>query len=65
MTTPNNMNIRHFRSLALSVSLGSLAPLVALAQPVITTQPANRFLSASGSVSFSVGVTGVAPITYQ
>jgi dienelactone hydrolase len=38
---------------------------VALAQPVITTQPANRFLSASGSVSFSVGVTGVAPITYQ
>jgi hypothetical protein len=39
--------------------------LVDLAQPFITTQPANRFLSASSSVSFSVGVGGVAPFTYQ
>ena len=59
------MNIKYFRSIVVSVCLGCLAPLVALAQPVITTQPTNRFLSASGSVSFSVGVTGVAPFTYQ
>jgi len=59
------MNIKHFRSIVVSVCLGWLAPLVALAQPVIMTQPANRFLSASSSVSFSVGVAGVAPFTYQ
>jgi len=59
------MNIKHFRSIVVSVCLGCLAPLVDLAQPFITTQPANRFLSASSSVSFSVGVGGVAPFTYQ
>jgi hypothetical protein len=69
MTTPNDnkdiMNIKHLRSIVVSVCLGCLAPLVALTQPVITTQPANRFLSASSGVSITVGVTGVAPIAYQ
>jgi uncharacterized repeat protein (TIGR03803 family) len=59
------MNIKHLRSIVVSVCLGWLAPVVGLAQPVITTQPANRFLSASSGVSITVGVTGVAPIAYQ
>jgi hypothetical protein len=38
---------------------------VALAQPVITTQPTNQFVNASSSALFRVGVTGVTPFTYQ
>jgi predicted dienelactone hydrolase len=59
------MNIKHFRSILLSVCLGWLAPWLALAQPVITKQPSDRFVNASNSVTFSVLATGVAPITYQ
>ena len=59
------MHTRPFRSIVVSVSLGWLAPLVALAQPVITTQPTNQFVNASSSALFRVGVTGVTPFTYQ
>jgi hypothetical protein len=70
MTTPNEnkdiMNIKHLRSIVVSVCLGCLAPSLALAQqPVITTQPTNWFVNASGTVSFSVGVSGLWPFTYQ
>jgi uncharacterized repeat protein (TIGR03803 family) len=59
------MNIRHFRSIVVIVGLGWLAPSFALGQPVITNQPANQFVNASATASFRVGVTGVAPFTYQ
>ena len=58
------MNIRHFRSIVVSVCLGWLAPWLALAQPVITTQPVNQFRTPGQIVSFSVVATG-APLTYQ
>jgi dienelactone hydrolase len=59
------MNIEHFRSIVVSVSFGCLASSSALAQPVITTQPANQFLTPGTSATFSVLTTGAAPITYQ
>ena len=59
------MNIKHFRSIVVSVWLGCLPHSLALAQPVIATQPTNQFVSASVTASFSVLATGVAPITYQ
>ena len=59
------MNKKHFRSIVVSVCLGWLAPSLALAQPVITTQPTDHFVNASGTTTFSVLATGVAPITYQ
>jgi len=59
------MNIKHFRSIIVSVWLGWLAPSLALAQPVITTQPSDKLVNASYGATFSVGATGVAPITYQ
>ena len=46
------MNIKHFRSIVVSVCLGWLAPWLALAQPVITTQPTNHFMNAPGSCLF-------------
>jgi len=36
-----------------------------LAQPVITIQPTNRFVNASAAVTFTVGVSGTGPFTYQ
>jgi predicted dienelactone hydrolase len=39
--------------------------VLALAQPVITKQPSDHFVNASYGATFSVGATGVAPITYQ
>jgi uncharacterized repeat protein (TIGR03803 family) len=59
------MNIKYFRSIAVTVWLGWLAPSLALAQPVITTQPTNRFVNASAAVTFSVGVSGTGSFTYQ
>ena len=59
------MNIYHFRSIILSVCLGWLASSLALAQPVITTQPVNHFMNAPGGFSFLVNVSGTAPFTYQ
>jgi uncharacterized repeat protein (TIGR03803 family) len=38
---------------------------LALAQPVITTQPANEFLGSGANAHFSVSATGVAPLSYQ
>ncbi len=58
------MNIRHFRSIVVSVCLGWLAPSLALAQPVITKQPSDHFVNATFGTSFSVLATGVAP-TFQ
>lgn len=58
-----------------SVSLTKLSLVVAgmfllaarsiLAQPVITTQPANQFVNASATAQFSVIVSGTGPIAYQ
>jgi uncharacterized repeat protein (TIGR03803 family) len=59
------MNIKHFRNIVVSVCLGWLAFSLALAQPVITTQPANEFLSPGLTASFAVSETGVQPFTYQ
>lgn len=59
------MNIKHFRSIVVSACLGWLAPWLALAQPVITTQPTSEFVNASNNALFHVTVTGVAPFTYQ
>ena len=58
------MNIKHFKSIVVSVCLGWLAPSLALAQPVITTQPSNQFLGPGATATFSVSATGVA-LTYQ
>jgi uncharacterized repeat protein (TIGR03803 family) len=59
------MNNKHFGSILVSVWLGWLAPSLALAQPVITTQPSDRFVNASATVSFFVFVSGTGPFTYQ
>jgi uncharacterized repeat protein (TIGR03803 family) len=59
------MNIKYFRSIVVSVSLGWLAPWLALAQPVITTQPKTQFLAPGRNASFSVLVSGAAPFNYQ
>jgi dienelactone hydrolase len=55
----------HFKNIVVSVCLGCLAPSLALAQPVITTQPSDQFLNAPASVTFSVTASGMAPIAYQ
>jgi len=59
------MNLKHFGSIVVSVCLGWLAPSLALAQPVITTQPTNQFPAPGQAAIFSVLATGVASITYQ
>jgi hypothetical protein len=59
------MSIKHFRNIVVAVCLGSLALSLALARPVITTQPANEFLNASTSAQFFVVASGTAPISYQ
>ena len=59
------MNIKHFRSIVVSICLAWLATLLALAQPVITNQPVNQFVNVSGSATFSVGVSGTGPLGYQ
>ena len=41
------------------------ATSIALAQPVITTQPTNQFVNASNNVVLTVGVSGTGPFTYQ
>jgi uncharacterized repeat protein (TIGR03803 family) len=58
------MNIKPFRSIVVSVCLGWLAPSLAVAQPVITAQPANQFLASGTTATFSVSATGAA-LTYQ
>ena len=59
------MGITDFRTIVVSVCLGRLAPWLALAQPIITTQPSDKFVNASAAVTFSVGVSGTGPFTYQ
>ena len=59
------MNIKQLRRILVSVCLGCLAPWLALAQPVITTQPTNHFMNAPGGFSFFVNVSGTAPFNYQ
>jgi uncharacterized repeat protein (TIGR03803 family) len=58
------MNLKHFRSIVVSVCLGWLAPWWAFAQPVITTQPVNQFRTPGQTALFSVVATG-AGLTYQ
>ncbi|MGH7870462.1 MAG: hypothetical protein ACREP9_23160 [Candidatus Dormibacteraceae bacterium] len=59
------MKTKRFRIIVVSACLGCLCPWLALAQPVIRTQPKDHFLSAPGAVSFSVGYSGTAPFTFQ
>ena len=59
------MNMKDFRSIVVSVCLGWLAPSLAVAQPVITTQPTNHFVNTAGNFEFFVNVSGTAPISYQ
>ena len=59
------MNTKHFRSIVVSVCLGWLSPSLALAQPIITTQPANHFSNTASSFNFYVGASGTPPLTYQ
>jgi uncharacterized repeat protein (TIGR03803 family) len=61
------MNTKHLTIIVASGWLGCLAPLLASAQPVITTQPTNHFMNASGTVTFSVGISGTSttPFAYQ
>lgn len=59
------MNTKHLKSIMVSLSLVRLAATVALAQPVITVQPADQFLGPGQSAHFRVSVTGVVPFSYQ
>jgi uncharacterized repeat protein (TIGR03803 family) len=59
------MKIRRFRNIVMSVCFECLAHSLALAQPVIATQPKDQFPAPGYSATFGVVATGVAPITYQ
>jgi uncharacterized repeat protein (TIGR03803 family) len=51
--------------LSIVVGLVCVTPWLALAQPMITTQPANIFLDAPAKVTFTVGASGTGPLSYQ
>src|SRR5262249_57577712 len=51
--------------LVASACIGCLAPLSAVAQPVITVQPANQFLGPTATAYLLASANGAAPITYQ
>jgi hypothetical protein len=59
------MRMNHFRNVAVRVCVGCTASSLALAQPVITTQPTNQFLATETTAIFSVSATGTAPLAYQ
>jgi len=59
------MNIKPLKSIVVSVCLGCRAFSLALAQPVITTQPSDQFLAPGATAIFSVSATGAGPLTYQ
>jgi len=59
------MNMRHLRNIVVTTCVGWLAPSLALAQPVIATQPANQFLGSGATATFSVSASGTAPLAYQ
>ena len=59
------MNVKHFSTVLVSACLVCLLSCSALAQPVITVQPANQFLVPGPSALFSVSATGAGTITYQ
>jgi hypothetical protein len=56
--------IRTIRTTVLRAWLPFLAPLLAVAQPIITTQPTNQFLNAPATVTFTVTASGTG-LTYQ
>jgi len=47
------------------LSFAFLPIFAALAQPVITTQPIDHFLSGTGPITLSVAASGTAPLNYQ
>ena len=49
----------------MSVCLGWLAPSLALAQPVITTQPQDQTNVIGTTATFWVQATGTEPLAYQ
>ena len=56
----------YFRVLALGVDVGAVQYAgTTNPPPVIVTQPASVTVASGGSASFSVGVTGATPLTYQ
>ena len=59
------MTIKHFRSVVVSSCIGCLRGSLALAQPVIITQPTNQFLAPGNIATFSVSESGAGPFTYQ
>src|ERR1035437_4249113 len=59
------MNIKQFGSIVVSVCLGWLAPWLALAQPVITSQPQNQTNVTGTTATFWVLATGIEPLAYQ
>lgn len=50
---------------ALCGALAAFAIVQALAQPVITTQPASQLVSVGATATFTVVATGTAPLQYQ
>ena len=65
MRTPSYWRLQF--AAAVLAGLGGFCAVMNLgfAQPVITTQPINRFLAAKQSANFSVSATGAAPLAYQ
>lgn len=60
------MKTEHLKTAAyIGAWFGYLAPLAALAQPVITTQPTNHFANTASSFNFYVGASGTPPLSYQ
>lgn len=59
------MKKTRIRTYAASTCLGCLAPFMALAQPIITTQPTNHFANTASSFTFFVGASGTPPLSYQ
>jgi uncharacterized repeat protein (TIGR03803 family) len=59
------MSMKQFRNIVLTVCLGCLAPSLAVAQPVINTQPTGQFIGPGATAVFSVSATGTPPLSYQ
>jgi len=59
------MSMKQFRNIVVTVCLGCLAPSLAVAQPVITTQPTGQFIGPGATAVFSVSATGTPPLTFQ
>jgi hypothetical protein len=59
------MQPKHVRKIVEIVCLGCLTTSAALAQPMVTRQPSNRFLTVGQLAVFSLGLKGTPPFTYQ